>query len=82
MHLEQFLLLVQRNTDARIADLYAPGIFCFAGIYVHASAVGRIFQRVGYDVLQNRVHFVLIQPNVQIAEVAFVSQVDVLYGSV
>jgi hypothetical protein len=82
VHLEQLFLLVQWNADTRVTDFHVPGIFRFVSIDMHASAFGRVFQCIGYDILQNGVHLILIQPDIQIAEVAFVSQVDVLYGSV
>lgn len=46
---------------------------------MYIAAVRCIFQCVGYDILQNGIHLVLVQPYVQITETAFVGQVDVFY---
>ena len=49
---------------------------------MHFSAFGRILQCIGYDVFQDGIHLILIQPDVQIAEVAFISQGDMFYGCI
>ena len=76
VHLEELLLLVGRHADARIPHFHAPLFGRLRRYNGHTSAVGRILQRVGEDVLQDGVHLVLVHPHVEVLEVLLVGQAD------
>ena len=59
-------------------DFYAPEASFVAGLYLHRAMAGCIFQCVGYQILQYRLHFLLVYPCVLVVEVAVIGQPDVL----
>ena len=70
------------NPYAIVFDLQSPRISNVIYGNEYVTFFRSIFQGIGYDVLQDGVHFLFIEPHIHVTEVTFISERNVLYGSV
>ena len=82
VHLEQFSLFFGGNSYSIIFDFQSPGTFHVINRNEYIAILGSILQSIGYDIFQDRVHLLFVEPYIHVAEIAFVSESDMFYGGI
>lgn len=79
---EQFLPFLRWNANPRVFHFHTPYMPVHEGTDLDTPAPWSVLQCVGQYILQYRVHFVLVKPDIQVREAALTGDIDVPDGGI
>jgi len=79
---EQFLPFLRWNANPRVFHFHTPYMPVREGTDLDTPAPWSVLQCVGQYILQYRVHFVLVKPDIQVREAALTGDIDVPDGGI